>query len=242
MIKGENLNLTYPAQKSRKSVTVLKNVSFTVERGRITSFIGKSGAGKTSLLKCIAQLVTFYKGKILFKGKPLKSLTLRERASCVGFVFQQFNLFPHMTVLENCMHPLFAVFKMTKVQAEEKAREVLKQLAMENFCSAHPSQLSGGQQQRVAIARALCLNPEVLLFDEPTSALDPESTKSLQRLLHNLCEKGITIVLSSHDMPFIKSVLDRVYFLENGQIVDDFDAKKDISLTKGKIVDFLEHL
>jgi len=242
MIKGQSVTLKFDHAKTQKKVTILNDVSFGIEQGRITSFIGKSGAGKTSLLKCVANLIDSYQGSITFRDTAIKTLSAKERVSHVGFVFQQFNLFPHMTVLQNCMHPLVTVLEMGEEAARTKAIEGLGLVAMDAYAASHPHQISGGQQQRVAIARALALNPQVLLFDEPTSALDPESTKSLQDVLLNLRSAGITIAVSSHDMPFIKGVLDKVYFLEQGTIIDSFDAQKGQSLQSGKIFDFLQHV
>ena len=241
MIKGMKVALTYPAQKTRKPVAVLKGVDFVIEKGRITSFIGKSGAGKTSLLKCIAHLIDFYEGSISFKGKALKTISAQERVTHVGYVFQQFNLFPHMTVLKNCMHPLQTVLVMAADKAEALAREKLALVDMSAYINAYSHQLSGGQQQRVAIARALCLNPEVLLLDEPTSALDPQSTAALCKVLLDLRDAGITIALSSHDMPFVKKILDKVYFVHEGSISDTFDRKKEQGPEKGMIYNFLHN-
>ncbi len=239
MIEGKNISLTYARVGVREAVTVLKKISFTIEKGRTTSFIGKSGAGKTSLLKCIANLIPNYSGKITFNRKDVKDFTARERGTHIGYVFQQFNLFPHMTAVQNCKHALMHVLKRSEGQAEQKANQALRLVAMEQFATAYPGHLSGGQQQRVAIARALSLDPEVLLLDEPTSALDPESTRSLQLVLQALQKRGIALVLSTHDMPFIKGLLDKVYFLENGGIADTYDKQKDTQLIKGKIYHFL---
>lgn len=234
MIKGNHIVLKHGDK------TVLRDVSFEIPKGRITSFIGKSGAGKTSLLMCVANLNSHYEGQLTFEGKAIKDFTDKQRVKHIGFVAQQFNLFPHMTVWQNCMHPMTTVLGMSEREAEEKAYQVLKALDMSEHKTKHPSKLSGGQQQRVAIARALCMEPEVLLFDEPTSALDPESTKSLQELLKELVKSEVTIALSSHDMPFIKSVLDRVYFLENGKVVDFADMQTEPPVEGGRIHDFLQ--
>ena len=233
MIKGNNIVLKYIDK------AVLREVSFEIPKGRITSFIGKSGAGKTSLLMCVANLSNHYEGQLTFKGKAIKEFTNKERVKHIGFVAQQFNLFPHMTVWQNCMHPMMTVLGLSEREAEEKAYQVLKALDMSEHKQKHPSKISGGQQQRVAIARALCMEPEVLLFDEPTSALDPESTRSLQNLLKELLKSDVTIALSSHDMPFVKSILDRVYFLENGKVVDFADMPDEPPVEGGRIHDFL---
>lgn len=214
--------------------TILKDVSFELKEGRITTFMGPSGAGKTTLLRCIANLHENYEGEIICQGKDLKNFSRAERASTIGFVLQQFHLFPHLTVLHNCTFALEQCLRLTKKEAEEKAEEILGSLGMKMLVAAYPAQLSGGQQQRVAIARALVLRPKVLLLDEPTSALDPESKADLKMLLLDLNAQGLTVGLSSHDMPFIRQVMDEVYFMENGEIVEPSKAKR-------KIDNFLAH-
>jgi ABC-type polar amino acid transport system ATPase subunit len=238
MIIGKNISLQYK-QKRGGVAFALKDVSFELKPGRITTFMGQSGAGKTTLLKCIANLHADYEGQITFNGKDLKSLIPAERASTIGFVLQQFHLFPHLSVLHNCTYALTQAIGMSKHDAEERASELLGLLGMQAFIHSAPSQLSGGQQQRVAIARALSLHPEVLLLDEPTSALDPDSKKSLETLLLDLNARGITIALSSHDMPFIKKIMDDVYFMENGCIIEEWDRKADNQPSTSKIQLFL---
>ena len=239
MISGKNISLRYNTKTSMQSV--LKNVSFELKEGRIITFMGQSGAGKTTLLKCIANLLPNYKGIISYNGRNLKDFSPVERASTVGFVLQQFHLFPHLSVLNNCTYALIEVLHLSKDEAEERAIEILTLLRMEAYLNSSPAQLSGGQQQRVAIARALVLRPIVLLLDEPTSALDPDSKKSLQTLLLDLNERGITIALSSHDMPFIRRVMDDVYFLEKGELVEEWDKEKEPLESKPKIKQFLAH-
>ena len=242
MIKGTNVSVSYPPTKNRAFYEVLKGIDFTIERGRITAFIGKSGAGKTTLLRCIALLTPFYLGSITINDEEIKTLSDAQRTAEIGFVFQQFHLFPHMTVLKNCMHSLVSVYGRKPEKAERVAREKLNTVGLADFAQSYPSQLSGGQQQRAAIARALCHSPQVLLFDEPTSALDPESTSDLCDVLLKLSEKGVAIVFSSHDMPFINRLLDKVYFLHECKLVEEFDKKKGDTLEKGKIFDFLQYL
>ena len=229
MISGKNISWKYSAKKG--SPTVLKDVSFELRKGRITTFMGQSGAGKTTLLKCMANLHSQYDGIIACHGRDLKSLNSVERASTIGFVLQQFHLFPHLSVLNNCTYALASTVGLTKVEAEKRSKEILDLLNMQPFMHAFPSQLSGGQQQRAAIARALVLRPEVLLLDEPTSALDPESKKGLESLLLDLNARGITIALSSHDMPFIRKIMDYVYFMEQGRLIEEWDCKNEESLT-----------
>ncbi len=239
MICGKNISWKYTNKKN--SALVLKSLSFELKKGRITTFMGKSGAGKTTLMKCLANLNSHYEGIITCNEKDIRTLNPVARASTIGFVLQQLHLFPHFTVLKNCTYALVNVQGINIIEAEIKAIEMLKALGMQDYINFLPGQLSGGQQQRVAIARALVLEPEILLLDEPTSALDPESKKSLELLLLDLSEKGITIALSSHDMPFIRRIMDYVYFMEQGQIVEELDQKIDDLLSKKKIKQFLSH-
>jgi polar amino acid transport system ATP-binding protein len=240
MINGSNIQLVH--RKNKKHETVLNKVSFRLEKGRITSFIGPSGAGKTSLLKCIANLHTHYAGDINFYGKDTKKLQPIARAGHIGFVLQQFALFPHLTVLQNCTHPLIVIKKMSLEEAEFQAWIILQSLKMTEYQDAYPLKLSGGQQQRAAIARALVLEPEVLLLDEPTSALDPDSKAFLEAILQELIQKGLTVGLSSHDMPFIRRIMDRIYFMEQGSIVEEYDQRHNNLLEKKKIGRFLNHI
>jgi ABC-type polar amino acid transport system ATPase subunit len=218
---------------------ILNNVSCEIPKGRITMFIGKSGAGKTSLLRALGGLA-MYQGSVRTDKRELAALTVQERAGQVGFVFQNYNLFSNLTVLQNCMQPLMVVHTLSQENARTKALEKLDLLAMKGFCDAWPSQLSGGQQQRVAIARALCLDPRVLALDEPTSALDPENTKILVSILQVLCKRGIAVVVSSQDMSFACMMIDRIYLLEQGVIAESFDRWSDGPLeSKQKIAKFL---
>ncbi len=237
MIKGTNIGLTYQHDGATK--TILRNVSFTIPQGRITAFIGRSGAGKTSLLRCCAHLTTHYTGVLTAQDKPLASYTNQERVHTVGFVFQQFNLFPHLTVLENCTAALTYEDVLTNAAIAERAEELLTLVGMHHYATRYPHQLSGGQQQRVAIARALMLQPSILLFDEPTSALDPESTTMLATVLKNLLAHGITVAYASHDMQFIAATQDRIYLMEDGAIVDTFDSKTQKLGDAAKIEQFL---
>lgn len=240
MICGKKISWKYKSKKG--SQLVLKEVCFELRKGRITTFIGQSGAGKTTLLKCIANLHSHYEGVITCDGKDIRNFNSVERASTIGFVLQQFHLFPHLSVLQNCTYALVNAFKAIEAEAEKRVIEILNILSMQPFIHSFPSQLSGGQQQRVAIARALVLRPEVLLLDEPTSALDPESKKSLESLLLDLNARGITIVLSSHDMPFIRKIMDYVYFMEQGELIEEWDRAIDDLSSKEKINHFLTHI
>jgi ABC-type polar amino acid transport system ATPase subunit len=235
MIVGKKISWRY------KSNLVLKEVSFELKPGKITAFMGESGAGKTTLLKCIANLHSHYEGVMTYAGQDLKNLEPVERASTVGFVLQQFHLFPHLSTLHNCTLALVDTLGFSPQEAQQKASSILNALGMEAFTHALPSQLSGGQQQRVAIARALALSPQVLLLDEPTSALDPENKKSLETLLLELNRQGITIGISSHDMPFIRRVTDFVYFMEKGAVIETWDQNTEELASKQRIQQFLSH-
>lgn len=212
MVNIKNLSLCY-GQKE-----VLYDISCEIARGKITAFIGKSGVGKTSLIRCLAQLVTHYEGSILFQGEILRSLKRVERAQKISMVFQEWNLFPHQTVEKNCISPQVSVLKRSTREAREHAHTMLEKLGMESFANKYPCTLSGGQKQRVAIARALCMHPEMILFDEPSSSLDPKTTDSLVQLIRELRSEGVTVVFSSHDIPFISSLFDTVHLLEKGML------------------------
>jgi len=235
MINVNNVSLNF------NDNTILHNINCIIPSGRITSFVGLSGSGKTALLKCITTLYKNYTGSITLHGSEIKDLSPTARVQALGIVFQHFNLFPHMTVLENCMHPLLTVLKMKKREAEEKAKNELASLGLIKELNYYPDQLSGGQQQRVAIARTMSMNPEVLLFDEPTSALDPQNSKALQQLLLQMVTNGTTIVITSHDMTLIKGLLDTIYFFDRGIIVESYDKNKDELSHKKKISEFLNY-
>lgn len=238
MILGKDVTSHYKHRKGSK--LVLNHVSFEIKEGRMTAFIGRSGAGKTTLLKCIANLHPYSVGSIICNGQDLKNLGFFERSTTIGFVLQQFHLFPHITVLQNCTYALKRVLGL-KEEAESRAIDTLTLLGMLPFIHAYPAQLSGGQQQRVAIARALVMRPKILLLDEPTSALDPDSKKSLERVLFDLHAQGLTLALSSHDMPFIKGIMDRIYYMEEGMLVEKWDRRVEDPESKEKISQFLFH-
>jgi len=202
---------------------VLNSVSCSLLPGRITTFIGKSGAGKTTLLKSLVGLIPIKEDSIVINDKQITTLTSKQRSEEIGYVFQDFNLFPHLTVLQNCIDPLL-VHGMLYELARERAYQILQQLDMQNFSDKYPSELSGGQQQRIAIARALCLKPRILLLDEPTASLDPLNTDLLVNILKKLSAQGLTIGISSQDMSFVRKIFDRVYYMSNGQIVESCDG------------------
>lgn len=237
LINAKNINLYYPNQKE----PILRNLSFTIPKGRITQFLGKSGSGKTSLLKCIANLVPNFSGEITFKDSSIKNMSPSVRASNIGYVSQSFDLFANMNVAENCIHPQIHVLGVDTDFAQQNALQKLERLGMLEYKSRLISELSGGQKQRVSIARALCMNSHLLLMDEPTSALDPESSKNLVNIIHLLIKDGVTLALSTHDMNFSKNLLDKVYFMRNGLIVEELDTQKQ-NLEQSLIIkDFFSH-
>lgn len=195
--------------------SILSDVSFTLEQGRITLFIGKSGSGKTTILRALVGLVEPTSGEIVLKNQEKP-----------GLVFQQPELFPHMTVLGNCIHPQIKIQGRGESEARERAYELLQMLQVESVAEHYPSQLSGGQRQRVAIARSLVLGKQVLLFDEPTSALDPFSISAFKKLLDTLKEKNLTMAISTHDLLFIQDYLDRVYLIDHGRVVSFYDCEE----------------
>jgi general L-amino acid transport system ATP-binding protein len=201
---------------------VLRDVSLTVRRGERIVICGPSGGGKSTLIRCINAIERHQQGRIIVNGVELTSDLKRidEVRREVGMVFQQFNLFPHLTVLENCTLAPIWVRKMSKAQAEELAMHYLARVRIPEQANKYPGQLSGGQQQRVAIARALCMSPKVMLFDEPTSALDPEMVKEVLDTMVELALDGTTMIVVSHEMGFARQVANRVVLMDEGQIVE----------------------
>ena len=221
-ITCKELSLIFP----KASKPTLERISCSVRSGKISIFLGISGSGKTTLLKCLAGLFDCPKGAILYDGIAKEELTKLGRIQALGYVSQHYQLFPHMTVYENCIHPQRSVLKKSRKQASEQADHFLGRLGLLHLKERYPSQLSGGQQQRVAIARALGMGSKALLLDEPTSALDPESTEKLKNLLFDLKEEGYTLVIATHDMAFAESVLDDVYFMQEGKLVEAFQNQE----------------
>ncbi|MFD9942304.1 amino acid ABC transporter ATP-binding protein [Nonomuraea sp. NPDC059023] len=202
---------------------VLKGIDFTVDPGQVVCVIGPSGSGKSTLLRCVNLLEQPSKGTVYVEGVELTDPdvdidAVRRR---IGMVFQQFNLFPHMTALQNVMISQQRVLKRSKKEAEIIARENLDKVGVGAKCAAYPAQLSGGQQQRVAIARALAMNPDLMLFDEPTSALDPELVGDVLTVMRKLAEEGMTMMVVTHEMGFAREVADRVVFMDGGVIVEE---------------------
>ena len=202
---------------------VLRKIDFSVEKGECVCILGSSGSGKSTLLRCINQLETQTCGKIYFHGQELgrKQKEINTYRSKVGMVFQSFNLFNNMTVLQNCMEGTRRVLHLPKEEAHSRAITHLKSVGMAPFINAYPAQLSGGQKQRVAIARGLCMNPEVLLFDEPTSALDPEMVGDVLNVMKSLATEELTMLIVTHEMDFARDVSSRVLFMDKGYIVED---------------------
>ncbi|WP_193170976.1 amino acid ABC transporter ATP-binding protein, partial [Nisaea nitritireducens] len=201
---------------------VLKDVNLSVHQGEKIVICGPSGSGKSTLIRCINRLEEHQGGDIIVNGVTLDNNLKNIDAirSDVGMVFQSFNLFPHLTVLENCTLAPIWVKQTPKAQAEELAMEYLKRVKIPEQASKYPGQLSGGQQQRVAIARSLCMNPQIMLFDEPTSALDPEMISEVLDVMVELAESGMTMLVVTHEMGFAKRVADRVIFMDYGEIVE----------------------
>ncbi|MFI6479676.1 amino acid ABC transporter ATP-binding protein [Nonomuraea sp. NPDC050663] len=202
---------------------VLQGIDFTVEPGQVVCVIGPSGSGKSTLLRCVNLLEMPTKGQVFVNGRELTHLDADIDAARrhIGMVFQQFNLFPHMTALKNVMIAQQRVLKRGAKEAEIVARENLNKVGIGDKCDSFPAQLSGGQQQRVAIARALAMNPTLMLFDEPTSALDPELVGDVLTVMRKLAEEGMTMLVVTHEMGFAREVADRVVFMDGGVIVED---------------------
>lgn len=202
---------------------VLRSISFGVNKGDVISILGSSGSGKSTLLRCINRLEHQSSGQIFYHGNEIKDSQkeVNEYRSKVGMVFQSFNLFNNMTVLENCMAGTRKVLHLPKEEARERAITHLKKVGMAPYINALPAHLSGGQKQRVAIARGLCMNPEVLLFDEPTSALDPEMVGEVLGVMQELAQSGLTMLIVTHEMGFARDVSSRIIFMDQGYIAED---------------------
>jgi len=203
--------------------TVLEDINFDVEEKEVISIIGSSGSGKSTLLRCINLLEIPTQGEIKFHDENVLTGNIKKEKYCqkVGMVFQNFNLFNNLTVLENCILGPTKILGIEKEQAKEQALNYLEKVGMRKYINARPKHLSGGQKQRVAIARALCMKPEILLFDEPTSALDPEMVNEVLKTINELAKEGMTMLIVTHEMEFAKNVSTRVIFLEKGHILED---------------------
>ena len=216
MIYVNNLEKSFGKNK------VLKGVNEHIKKGEVVVVIGPSGSGKSTFLRCLNLLEEPTGGEIIFEGKNItdKKVNINKLREKMGMVFQQFNLFPHKTVLENITIAPIKVKKMKKSDAEAKAIRLLEKVGLENKKDAYPVQLSGGQKQRIAIARALAMEPDVMLFDEPTSALDPEMVGEVLNVMKNLASEGMTMVVVTHEMGFAKEVGDRIVFMDGGNILE----------------------
>ena len=236
MINIENLS------KNFGDLKVLKNISTTINKGEIISIIGTSGSGKSTFLRCINKLEEPTEGHIYIDGMDLmdKKTDINKIRERVGMVFQHFNLFPNMTVLENLTLSPIMVKKESKEEAEKYASYLLEKVGLSDKASSYPTQLSGGQKQRIAIARALAMKPEVILFDEPTSALDPEMIKEVLDVMRDLAKEGMTMLIVTHEMGFARNVGNRILFMDNGEIIEDCSPKDFFeNPTNERIKDFL---
>ena len=207
---------------------VLKDISFSVQSGEVVTIIGSSGSGKSTLLRCVNLLEKPTSGEILYNGKNIldEDTNIYEYRTHLGMVFQQFNLFNNLNVLENCTVGPIKVLKKSKEEVEEIAKGFLEKVGMSAYLNARPRQLSGGQKQRVAIARALSMQPDVLLFDEPTSALDPEMVNEVLETMKSLAHTGLTMIIVTHEMEFARDVSDRVIFMDKGVIAEEGTAEQ----------------
>ena len=221
---------------------VLKGIDEHIEKGEVVVVIGPSGSGKSTFLRCLNLLEEPTSGKIIFEGNDItdKKVDINKIREKMGMVFQQFNLFPHKTVLENLTIAPIKVKGLSKSEAEKKAMELLDRVGLSNKATAYPSSLSGGQKQRIAIARALAMEPDVMLFDEPTSALDPEMVGEVLSVMKDLAKEGMTMVVVTHEMGFAREVGDRILFMDNGNIVEQGTPEEIFSNPKNpRTIDFL---
>ena len=222
--------------KSFGGLEVLKGVNVEIDKGDVICVIGPSGSGKSTFLRCLNLLETPTSGSILFEGDELtdKKIDLNRHRQKMGMVFQQFNLFPHMTVLDTLTCAPIMLKKTPKAEAEKKAMELLARVGLADLADAWPNQLSGGQKQRVAIVRALCMEPDVMLFDEPTSALDPEMVGEVLDVMKELAKSGMTMVVVTHEMGFAREVASRVLFLDDGVIAEEGTPDEIFGAPKGE--------
>ena len=236
MIRVSNLN------KSFGKNNVLKGIDEHIEKGEVVVVIGPSGSGKSTFLRCLNLLESPTSGKIVFEGNDItdKGTDINKIREKMGMVFQQFNLFPHKTVLQNLTIAPIKVKGLSKQEAEKKAMELLNRVGLADKAEAYPSSLSGGQKQRIAIARALAMEPDVMLFDEPTSALDPEMVGEVLSVMNDLAKEGMTMVVVTHEMGFAREVGDRILFMDNGGIVEEGSPEEIFTNPKNpRTIDFL---
>lgn len=229
-------------QKSFGKLEVLKDISYDVREGEVVVIIGPSGSGKSTFLRCMNKLEEISGGEVVVDGHNLtdRHVDINKVRENVGMVFQHFNLFPHMNVMQNLMLAPVDLKKATKEKARERALQMLRKVGMEDKAEAYPDQLSGGQKQRVAIARALCMTPDIMLFDEPTSALDPEMVGEVLQVMKQLAADGMTMVIVTHEMGFAREVADRVLFMDGGYIVEQGTPQEVLlSPKEPRTIDFL---
>ena len=224
-------------EKSFGALSVLRGISGYVNAGEVLAIIGSSGCGKSTLLRCLNRLEVVDRGRILIgdlelSRSNLSKYELKEVRSRVGMVFQQFNLFPHLSVLENLILAPQQVLKLPKKESIDRARYYLQEVGLGEKVDVYPEQLSGGQRQRVAIARSLCMEPQIMLFDEPTSALDPELVGEVLSVMHGLAERGMTMVVVTHEIQFAREVANRVMFLDQGRVAEEGIAREVLTQPK----------
>lgn len=236
MIRVNNLH------KSFEKNEVLKGINEHIEKGEVVVVIGPSGSGKSTFLRCLNLLEVPTSGEIIFEGKNItdKKVDINKIREKMGMVFQQFNLFPHKTVLDNLTIAPIKVKGVSKADAEKKAKELLDRVGLLNKADAYPSSLSGGQKQRIAIARALAMDPDVMLFDEPTSALDPEMVGEVLNVMKELAKEGMTMIVVTHEIGFAREVGDRILFMDKGNIMEEGTPEEIFSNPKNpRTIDFL---
>lgn len=221
-MENSKISVTH-LKKNFGKLEVLKGISLEVKEGEVVCLIGPSGSGKSTFLRCLNRLEKITAGEVIVDGHPISdpNVNINKVRENIGMVFQHFNLFPHLTVLDNITLAPTELKIMDKKAAEEKARELLSRVGLADKADAYPAQLSGGQKQRVAIARSLAMNPDIMLFDEPTSALDPEMVGEVLEVMKQLAAEGMTMVVVTHEMGFAREVADRVIFMDGGYIVEE---------------------
>ncbi len=224
----ENKIFVKGLQKSFGKLKVLKDINLQIKNGEVVCLIGPSGSGKSTLLRCLNRLGDFDNGEVIVDGERIngKNVNINKIREKIGMVFQHFNLFPHLTVLENITLAPVMLKILTKEEAVNKAMELLKRVGLEDKADVYPNNLSGGQKQRVAIARSLAMNPDIMLFDEPTSALDPEMIGEVLDVMKQLAVDGMTMVVVTHEMGFAREVSDRVIFMDGGYILEEGTPEK----------------
>ncbi len=239
MLRVKNLYLSKLSKKVIKPI--LNDVSYDFLSQNITFLLGKSGSGKTSILRCIAHLEKKYNGEITYDNQELKSYSFKKRSKIIGYVTQSYDLFSHMNVYKNCAQPLMNMFSLSKNEIKTKVEKILSTFDIEKVAYSYPCELSGGQKQRAAIARSIILNPTFLLLDEPTSALDPENTYRLIEVLKKIKDEKFGLIISSQDIDFAKKIYDRMVFLENGSVIECYNPSECIDfMQNSKLKSFIK--